>query len=169
MRFVFVILQHNNISIKFNKTFLNYFFVVLLKQKINSFDLFINIEKLKTIAKIQFFKMFRLLKTYFNFIDYFRKYVFFYVNISKFLQIKKTKLLKFFLVVNNIRKIFTSRIKIKNATLLKKKAFCIFQSLFFASTYFIHHNLTRQLFINLNFNKKFDINAIIYHIKIDVN
>ena len=130
LRFVFVILQHNNISIKFNKTFLDYFFVVLLKQKINFFDLFINVKKLKTIAKIQFFKTFRLLKTYFNFIDYFRKYVFFYVNISKFLQVKKTKLLKFFSIVNNVRKSFTNRIKIKNVTLLKKKLFAYFNYYF---------------------------------------
>ena len=138
--FVFVILQHNNIFIKFNKVFLNYSFVVLLKQKINSFDFFINIEKLKTITKIQFFKTLRLLKTYLNFINYFRKYVFFYVNILKFLQIKKTKLLKLFLVADNARKFFANRIKIKNVTSLKKKVFRIFQLLLFVSTYFIHYN-----------------------------
>ena len=102
LRFIFVILQHNNIFIKFSKVFLSYSSVALLKQKINFFNFFINVEKLKAITKIQFLKTLRLLKTYFDFIDYFRKYVFFYVDILKFLQIKKTKLLKSFLVVNNV-------------------------------------------------------------------
>ena len=113
--------------------------------------------------------MFRLLKTYLDFINYFRKYVFFYINISKFLQIKKTKLLKLFSIANNVQKFFASRIRIKNVTLLKKKVFRIFQSLFFVLTYFIHYNSTRQLFIDLNFNKEFGINVIIYHVKINVN
>ena len=143
LRFVFVILQHNNIFIKFSKAFLNYSFVALLKQKINSFNFFINVEKLKAITKIQFLKMFRLLKTYLNFIDYFRKYVSFYTNISKFLQVKKTKLLKNFLVADNVQKFFANQIKIKNVTSLKKKAFRIFQLLFFASIYFIHYNSAR--------------------------
>ena len=76
LRVVFKMLQNNNISIKFIKTFLNYFCVTLLDQKVNFLDLLINIEKLKTIVKIQFLKFFRFLKIYFDFIEYFREYVF---------------------------------------------------------------------------------------------
>ena len=92
-RFVFDMLQTNNIFIKFNKTFLNYFNMTLLNQKMNFFDLFINVKKLKIIIKIQFFKILRSLETYFDFIDYLREYVSFYVDVFKILQIKKTKLL----------------------------------------------------------------------------
>ena len=55
--------------IKFTKTFLNYFNVSLLKQKINSFELIIVENKLKTIAKLQFFRTLRQLKLYLNMID----------------------------------------------------------------------------------------------------
>ena len=141
--FVFGMLQTNNIFIKFNKVFLSYFNVALLNQKVNFFDLSINVKKLKVIIKIQFFKIFRSLKIYFDFIDYFREYVFFYVDVFKILQIKKIELLKLFSVFDNVKKAFFSKTKIENSTQLKKEFFCILQSLLSASIYFIHYNSMR--------------------------
>ena len=169
LRSIFDMLQHNNIFIKFNKVFLNYSFVILLNQKMNSFDLFINVEKLKAIIKIQFFKTFRLLKIYLNLIDYLREYVFYYADVFKVLQIKKIELLKFFSVVDNARKTFASRTKIDNFTALKIEFFRILQSLLSQSSYLIHHDSKRQLFVDLNVNKKFDFDVVIYHIKLIVN
>ena len=121
---------------------MNYFNVVLLNQKINSFNLLINVKKLKIIIKIQFFKTFRSLKIYFDFIDYLRKYVFFYVDLFKILQIKKIELLKLFFVFDNVKKIFFNKIKIENSTQLKKKFFYILQFLLLTSIYFIYYNST---------------------------
>ena len=143
LRFVFVMFQINNIFIKLNKIFLKYFFVALLNQKVNFFDLFINVEKLKIIVKIRFLKILRFLKHYFDFIDYFKEYVSFYADVFKAFQIKKTKLLKFFSIFDNARKIFFSRIKINNSTSLKLKFFRTLQSLFFESSYLIHHDRHR--------------------------
>ena len=83
LRFVFVMFQINNIFIKSNKIFLKYLFVALLSQKMNFFDLSINVEKFKIIVKIRFFKILRFLKHYFDFIDYFKKYVSFYADVFK--------------------------------------------------------------------------------------
>ena len=91
----------------------------------NLFDFLINVEKLRIIIKIQFLKIFRLLKIYLSFIDYFRNYVFFYIEIFKVLQIKKTKLLKIFLIFDNVRKVYVNCIKINNFTLLKFEFFCV--------------------------------------------
>ena len=135
----------------------------------NFFDFSISVEKLKIIIKIQFLKIFRLLKIYLNFIDYFWNYVLFYVEIFKTLQVKKIELLKFFLIFNNARKVYFNRIKINNFTLLKFKFFCVLQLLFFDLLYFIHYNSTRQLFVNLNANKKFNIETIVYYVKLFVN
>ena len=83
MRVVFKMFQINNIFIKFIKTFFDYFSIVLFEQKMNFFDLSTNINKLKIIVKTQFSKFFQFLKIYFEFIEYFREYVFFYVDIFK--------------------------------------------------------------------------------------
>ena len=89
LRLIFDIFVKFNIFIKFIKTFIDYSFVQLLDQKINFFKLFINEKKLKTIVKFQFFRIFRQLKIYLNLIDWFKKYVFHYIDVSKVLQKKK--------------------------------------------------------------------------------
>ena len=83
LRVVFKMFQVNNIFIKFIKSFCDYFSIALFEQKINFFDLLTNIDKFKIIVKIQFSKNFRFLKIYFDFIEYFREYVFFYVDVFK--------------------------------------------------------------------------------------
>ena len=167
LRAVFEMFQINTIFIKLIKTFFDYFSIALLEQKMNFFDLFTSIDKLKIIVKIQFSKTFRFLKIYFEFIEYFREYVFFYADVFKSFQIKKIELFKSIFIVDNARKFYASRIRLKNSTSLKKKVFKIFQFLFFESSYFIYHDFSRQLFVDLNFNKKFEINVFVYHVKID--
>ena len=154
LKAIFEMLLNNNISIKFNKTFLNYFFVTLFEQKFDFLNLFTSVDKLKVIVKIQFSKNFRFLKIYFDFIEYFREYVFFYVDVFKSFQIKKIKFFKSIFIVDNVRKFYTSRIRLNNSILLKKFFFKNFQFLFFESNYFIYYNFLHQLFIDLNFNKK---------------
>ena len=84
---------------------------------------------------------------------------------SKTLQKKKIILLKFFSKKNNARKIFANRIRIDNSTLKEIVSFQILQFFLSKFIYLIHHNVTRQIYINLNVNKKFDIETIIYHLK----
>ena len=167
LRAVFKMFQINNIFIKFTKTFFDYFLIALFEQKMNFFDLSTSTDKLKAIAKIQFSKIFRILKTYFDFIEYFREYVFFYADVFKSLQVKKIELFKSTLIVDNVRKFYASRIRLNNSTSLKKKVFKIFQFLLFELSYFIHHDFSRQLFVDLNFSKKFEINAFVYYVKVD--
>ena len=111
---MFIILQNNNIFIKSKKIFLDYFNVQLLNQKINSFDLITTKDKLKIIFKLHFSRTLRQLKTYFNLIEEFREYIFYYANIAKFLQNRKTKLLRFESIVDNARKFYTIKIKMRD-------------------------------------------------------
>ena len=85
-----------NIFIKFIKTFIDYLFVQLLDQKIDFYTLFTNEKKLKTIFKFQFSRIFRQLKTYLNLIDWFKKYLSYYVDVSKIFQKKKLFCWNFF-------------------------------------------------------------------------
>ena len=122
LRVVFKMFQINNIFIKFIKTFFDYFSIVFFEQKMNFFDLSTNTDKFKIIVKIQFLKNFRFLKIYFEFIEYFREYVFFYVDVIKLFQVKKIELFKSIFIVNNVRKFYANRIRLNNS-IFKKKNF----------------------------------------------
>ena len=106
LRDVFKILVENNVSIKSTKTFLNYFFVFLLNQKIDSSNLVISKKKLRAIFKFRFFRIFRQLETYLSLIDWLRNYIFYYVEIFKSFQNRKIDLLKDESTTNNARKIY---------------------------------------------------------------
>ena len=80
---VFDTLNVNNIFIKSTKTFIEYFIVNLLNQKINSFDLIIAEDKLKVISLLKFPRILQQLKTYLKLISYLREYVSFYAGISQ--------------------------------------------------------------------------------------
>ena len=94
---------------------------------------------------------------------------FFYVDIFKSLQKRKTKLLKFFFKIDNARKTFSTRTRLNNSIFLKLKFFRLFQSLLFKSFYLIHHDFKRQLFVDFDVNKKFELKIMMYHIKFDSN
>ncbi len=66
---VFALFQKMNITLKAIKTYLEYFTIILLDQKIDSLSLFIAEDKLKTIAKMFFLKTLKNLKIYLNAID----------------------------------------------------------------------------------------------------
>ena len=162
---IFIKLISVNIFIKFTKAFIDYSSMQLLSQKIDSLDLFTSEKKLRVIAKLQFFRTFRQLKTYLDFIDWMRKYVSFYVDVFKFLQKKKIILLKSAFKKKSVRKTFVNRIKIDNSISRKRVSYEIFQFLLSKFFYFIHHDSKRQIYVNLNANKEFDIDVVVYHVK----
>ena len=58
-----------DINFSSKKSFLNYFTVALLNQKIDAFDFIIVNEKLNAITRLNFSYTFKNLKTYFDLID----------------------------------------------------------------------------------------------------
>ena len=81
----------------------------------------------------------------------------------------KTKLFREKFVVDNVKKIYFRNIKIKNFTTQKIVFFESFQFLLTKFFYFVHANLKRKLFVDFDFNKKFDFVDMIYHVKKFVN
>ena len=63
---IFKLFNKMKITFTKRKLYLNYSSVTLLKQKINNLNLLILKEKIKTILKFKFFKMFKNLKIYLN-------------------------------------------------------------------------------------------------------
>ena len=94
-----------------------------------------------------------------------RDYIAHYVDIFKSLQNRKTKLLRHESIVDSARRAYSSKIRVFNSTKTKLKSFRIFQKLLFMLFFLIHVNIKRQLFIDLNVNKKFDIEIMFYYVK----
>ena len=61
---IFKLFQNRNIILKLFKTFLSYFIIVLLRQKVSSLRMTVSVEKLKVISKIEFSKTLKQLKIY---------------------------------------------------------------------------------------------------------
>ena len=119
LRKFFEILIKNNISIKSTKTFIDYSFVSLLKQKIDFFDLTTTIEKLKIIFKFRFSRTFRQLKTYLKLTEWLRDYIINYVDIFKSLQNRKTKMLRHESIINSVRRFYFFKTRLNNSTKVK--------------------------------------------------
>ena len=165
LRVVFSMFKKNNISIKLIKTFIDYLSVSLLNQKIDSLDLVIAIEKLKIIVKLRFFINLRQLESYLSFIDWMRDYIFFYVDINKFFQKRKIVLLKHDFVIDNVKHAYVFKTRLNKFFELKRVVFNILQNIFSKSFYLIHSDNKRRLFIDLDANKKFDFEIMLYYVK----
>ena len=66
---LFEMFRIKRISLIVIKTFLTYFLVTLLKQRINSLNMFIIVEKIVVITFLRFFLSLRNLKIFIKFID----------------------------------------------------------------------------------------------------
>ena len=75
---VFIIFNKVEISINLRKTYLDYFTVQLLGQKVNSLELFISEKKLKIITLLQFSVTLKQLKTYLDLTEYLKNYISYY-------------------------------------------------------------------------------------------
>ena len=168
LREIFEILTENNISIKSTKAFIDYSFVSLLKQKIDSFDLTTTIEKLKTIAKFRFFRILRQLKAYLELTEWLRDYIINYVDISKSLQDRKTKMLRHESIIDNARRFYFFKTRLNNFTKIEIVSYKALQAVLIESFYFVYVNVKRSLFIDFDVSKKFDIDVMLYYVKKDV-
>ena len=164
-RVIFDILTTNSIFIKFEKTFVEYFTMYLLNQKIDFLELTTIEKKLKVISKLKYSQIFQILKIYLRFIDWLRDYISMYVDIIKSFQQLKNNLLRDEFIIEFEKKSFSRRTRLTNSTTKKLIFFEIFQSLLSKSFYLIYSNNSRKLYANLNINKKFDLNVITYYVK----
>ena len=69
LRKMFQLLNFYNIRLSLKKSFLKYFIVVLLKQKIDAFEFTIIVNKLIVIINLRFLYIFKNFEKYFDFIE----------------------------------------------------------------------------------------------------
>ena len=89
---VFEVLLQKNISLSSDKFFLNYSFIHLLDQQMNTLRLAIIDDKLRAIISLEFSKTLSQLKKYLEMTEYLRQYILHYVIIIKSLQLRKIML-----------------------------------------------------------------------------
>ena len=83
LRFVFSIFKKMNIHLLSRKSFLGYFFVQLLNQKIDILKLTTIEEKFIVITNLFFSRTLAQFEKYLEFIEYLRQYIIYYINITK--------------------------------------------------------------------------------------
>jgi DNA-binding ferritin-like protein (Dps family) len=93
---VFQRLLDHDIKLNSCKIFLNFFSVTLLNQHVDEFELHAIKDKIAAIFNWKFSSTFKVLKIYLEFIEWLRDYVVWYAQKAKFLQERKTMLLKNF-------------------------------------------------------------------------
>ena len=67
--------------------------------------------------------------------------------------------------IDNVRKFYSIKIRLKNSIELKIIFFEILQIMLSKFFYLIHVDIKRSLFIDLNVNKKFDFEIMLYYVK----
>ena len=164
---IFSLFVKLNITLKFFKTYLKYFIISLLKQKIDRFKLSIAQEKLIVIFKLRFSRTLKDLKIYLDMIEWLRDYVSYYVQKFDVLKKRKIMLLKISSSnVDRVRKNFNKRISILDSTKTKKNSYRQLQDSFSRFNWFVHQDFNRVLYVDVDeFRKSFDV--MMYHFKSD--
>ena len=138
LRNVFDILKLNNISIKSTKSFIDYFSVSLLDQRVNFLNLNTDTQKLKPIFILKFSKTLEQLETYLDFTKWFRAYIQECAEKSKSLQNRKTSLFKNASLFEQIRKFYTFKVKLNFSIFEELKSFQILQSHLSFTSFLVH-------------------------------
>ena len=165
LREIFDIFIVNNIFIKSQKIFVEYFIVYLLNQKMNFLELITIEKKLKIILKLKYSQILKILKIYLRFTSWLHDYISIYIDIIKSFQQFKNNLLRDEFIIKSKKKSFSRKTRLINSTSKKLIFFEILQILLSKSFYLIHSNNNKKLYANLDINKKFNLNVITYHVK----
>ena len=97
-RQIFQLFQKRRVNLTFIKFFLKYFFITLLSQKIDNFELFIIAKKIAIITSLQFSISLRKLKYFLKLIDWLRHCIKRFAQITQSLQIKKIDIIKHLII-----------------------------------------------------------------------
>ena len=160
-------LSKYDVILNSKKFFFDYFFIILLDQVVDVFEMITAAEKLEVISKLFFFKIFMSLKKYFDLTEWFRNYVFFYVQIAEFLQQRKILLLKSGPIKENFRKRFSVIKMLEHSSNKKYEVYFILQDIFSKSSFLIHFASGKWLLINVNAFKQKKFEVMVFHVKDD--
>ena len=120
---LFKMFKVKRINLTITKTFLTYFFVILLKQRINNLKMSITTKKIVVITSLRFFRNFRNLKIFMKLIDWIQFFISRYVQRVQSLQKRKITLIKKIIISDSTRKKQTIKIQLYEFIYEKKVVF----------------------------------------------
>ena len=164
---VFKLFQDRNIVLKPSKTYLGYPTIALLGQKVSSLGMTAPTDKLKAISEIEFPRTLKQLETYLGKTGWLRHYVPYYAQKAAPLQRRKTRLLKPSPTKGSARKSYSNRTILDDPTAAEIDAFEQLQEAFSRTTYLVHFDRQRRLFIDVDASKERGFGVMIYHVKND--
>lgn len=89
-----------------------------------------------------------------------------YTSVVKLFQKLKIVVLCDDLVVESTKRKFFAHIKLQESIEQKRIFFNTLQAILTRLSYLVYVDSTKQIYIDLDVNKKFDINVIIYYVKL---
>ena len=123
---------------------------------------------MKTIFKFSFSVTLTKLEIYLDITRWLREYIVNYTAIAKSLQDRKTAILTASPRIENERKMFALYTSLKKSTNVEIVFFQVLQNTLSKSFFLIHFDNKQTLYIDLNINKNFEFEAIIYYIDDDI-
>ena len=164
LQILFQMFRVKRINLTIDKSFLFYSSITLLNQRINNLNMFISTEKIVAIISFRFSFSLRNLKIFMKLIDWFRSFISRYAQRVQFLQKRKITLTKKIIVSDSVRKRQVSKIQLYDSIHEKRATFRDLQIAFVSSTFFVHFDRKRRLYIDLNAFKQWNFAAIVYHV-----
>ncbi len=153
-----------NVSVNPKKAFIGYPSVKLLGQKVNSFGLATDEEKLKAIASLKFPYTLNALEHYLGFTGWLRQFISHYAFITKPLLDRKTELLAKAPRSGQQRQDYSKRTRIENPTDKEIASFHATQQALARTTLLVHFDNGLVLFIDVDTSKAGGIGAMVYHV-----
>ena len=161
---IFQTFIETGIFIKPTKAFIGFPSMQLLGQHVDSLGLATSEEKIRIISQLAFPNSLRKLEIYLGLTDWLRQYCPDYVMISKPFQTKKNLLLRETPKSGTPRKVFAVRAFYGTITEEERNVYQRIQEVFSKSTFLIHQDPDRMIFVDLDFSKE-DIGGMMYHVK----
>ena len=164
LRTFFQMFRTKRISLVATKSFLAYFFVTLLDQRVDNLSMSIIVEKIIAIISLRFSLNLRDLEIFMKFTNWLRSSISRYAQRVQSLQKRKTTLTKSVTVSESARKKQTIKTQLYDFTHEKRVVFRDLQIAFVSSIFLIHFDRKRRFYIDLNAFKQWNFAAIMYHV-----
>ena len=164
LRTLFQMFRTKRINLAVTKFFLAYSSITLLNQRIDSLNMSTTVEKIVAIISLRFSFNLRDFEIFMKLIDWLRSSIFRYAQRVQSLQKRKITLTKSVTVSDFARKRQTIKTQLYDFTHEKRVVFRNLQIAFVSSTFLIHFDRKRRLYIDLNVFKQWNFAAIVYHV-----
>ena len=167
LRKLFLLLTEHNIAISPTKTFLNYPNINLLGRKVDSFGMATAEDKLKAISAIIYPATLGDLEHYLGLTGYLRSAVHYYAQLASPLQALKTLLLKEAPSKGNLRRAYSSKLRLPKASSQEEASFSSLQEALSRPSLLIHFDDDRVLWVDLDASREWGFGVQIFHVRKD--